>query len=236
MENAESYQHRVGEWMLACFGQKISDDKTERSHRFAEESLELVQSLGCTKEEVLKLVDYVFNRPVGEPSQEVGGVLVTLAALCRASKIDMDLSGETELNRVWKNIDKIREKQANKPQFSPLPEHTAYPDRAPFQISETTTARGFTLGKFVDLYGSECSIQKSSLATEDAIWLGVVDANPQVLHNDAKRLGIETTADSGWVDYPIPKEVSMTTRMHLSRDHVAALLPTLQRFVETGEI
>jgi hypothetical protein len=33
--------------------------------------------------------------------------------------------------------------------------------------------RGFDCGKFTDLYGEECSIQKSSLATSDTIWLGI---------------------------------------------------------------
>ena len=33
--------------------------------------------------------------------------------------------------------------------------------------------RGFKSGKFTDLYGEKCSIQKSSLATDDAIWLGI---------------------------------------------------------------
>lgn len=34
------------------------------------------------------------------------------------------------------------------------------------------TARGFLVGEFNDLYGRICSIQKSSLAEQDAIWLG----------------------------------------------------------------
>lgn len=32
--------------------------------------------------------------------------------------------------------------------------------------------RGFLRGQFTDRYGFPCSIQKSSLATEDCIWLG----------------------------------------------------------------
>lgn len=34
------------------------------------------------------------------------------------------------------------------------------------------TSRGFDLIEFVDHYGAACSLQKSSLATEDCIWLG----------------------------------------------------------------
>jgi hypothetical protein len=115
------YQSRVLEWMLSCFGAEISDDKIERNHRFLEESLELVQSTGCTRSEAHQLVDYVFDRPVGETFQEVGGVMVTLAALCLANRLDMDIAGETELSRIWTKVEQIRAKQAAKPKHSPLP-------------------------------------------------------------------------------------------------------------------
>jgi hypothetical protein len=115
------FQERVGEWMKACFTPEICADTVERNHRFLEESLELVQSLGCTKEDALMLVDYVFGRPVGEPTQEAGGVMVTLAALCLAAKLNMDSAGETELGRIWLKIEQIRAKQASRPKSSPLP-------------------------------------------------------------------------------------------------------------------
>ena len=40
-------------------------------------------------------------------------------------------------------------------------------------LKVTPTDRGFLRGEFVDLYGANCSIQESSLATDNAIWLGV---------------------------------------------------------------
>lgn len=118
---AEPFQNRVQPWLMACFGEMIAGDREERNHRFLEESLELVQSCGCTASEAHQLVDYVFGRPVGEPPQEVGGVMVTLAALCRASGIDMHAAGETELARIWTKVKAIRDKQAAKPKHSPLP-------------------------------------------------------------------------------------------------------------------
>ncbi len=124
-EPVGDFQLRVRAWMLECFGVEISNDRTERNHRFLEESLELVQSLGCTQSEAHQLVDYVFNRPVGEPTQEVGGVMVTLAALCLANSMDMAACGEVELNRIWGKVEQIRAKQAAKPKHSPLPEHPA---------------------------------------------------------------------------------------------------------------
>lgn len=117
-----SFQTRVAPWMQKCFGPVISNDVKERNHRFLEESLELVQSTGCTASEAHQLVDYVYGRPKGESHQEVGGVMVTLAALCLALGLDMHNAGEDELARIWTKIEKIRTKQAAKPDHSPLPE------------------------------------------------------------------------------------------------------------------
>ena len=112
-----SFQNRVGEWMHACFGPAISCDKVERNFRFLEEALELVQALGCSRDEALALVDYVWSRPAGQPRQEVGGVMVTLAALCNAQdhRTRMDECGSDELERCYQKIEKIRAKHAAKP-------------------------------------------------------------------------------------------------------------------------
>lgn len=117
----DSFQSRVQPWMMACFGPEISADTIERNHRFLEESLELVQALGCAQAEARQLVDYVYSRSTGEPRQEVGGVMVTLAALCLAQELDMHSAGEAELSRIWTKIKQIRAKQAAKPRNSPLP-------------------------------------------------------------------------------------------------------------------
>ena len=116
-----TFQHRVADWLATCFSMVICRDKTERNHRFLEESLELVQSLGCTQSEAHQLVDYVFGRPAGDPVQELGGVMVTVAALCSANDFDMNEAAEKELSRVWEKMDVIRAKQAAKPKHSPLP-------------------------------------------------------------------------------------------------------------------
>lgn len=125
---AVEFQGRVAPWMDACFGPEISADRIERNHRFLEEALELVQSTGCTASEAHQLVDYVYGRPAGETHQEIGGVMVTLAALCLAIGDDMHKAGETELARIWTKVEKIRAKQAAKPKHSPLP---ASPQPAP---------------------------------------------------------------------------------------------------------
>lgn len=126
---AAPFQSRVQPWLLECFGAEIAADRTERNHRFLEESLELVQAIGCTASEAHQLVEYVFGRPVGDPPQEVGGVMVTLAALCLANGLDMHDAGEVELSRISAPdlVAKIRAKQAAKPKHSPLPATPAAP-------------------------------------------------------------------------------------------------------------
>lgn len=112
-----SYQQGVREWVVDCFGPTIADDKAERCFRFLEEALELVQSVGATREQAARLVEYVYERPVGQPGQEVGGVMVTLAALVSAVGIDMQAEAERELKRISAHDvrEKIRRKQASKP-------------------------------------------------------------------------------------------------------------------------
>lgn len=117
-----TFQLRVRSWMFACFGPLIPFDKMERNHRFLEEALELVQAAECTKEEALALVKYVYGRPKGELHQEIGGVMVTLAALADAHGADLEICADVEQRRCWDKIMTIREKQAAKPKMSPLPE------------------------------------------------------------------------------------------------------------------
>ncbi|KDD09863.1 hypothetical protein [Bordetella bronchiseptica] len=127
---ADTFQARVQPWMMDCFGPEISADRQERNHRFIEEALELVQACGATASEAHQLVDYVFGRPIGEPAQEVGGVMVTLAALCLANGQDMHEAGDAELARISAPAirDKIRAKQAGKPKHSPLPQSAPVAD------------------------------------------------------------------------------------------------------------
>ena len=121
-----SFQERVDPWMQACFGVEISADKLERGDRLLEEVLELLQSGDYPSERIASLTKYVWSREIGEPAQEVGGVMVTLAAYCLAHGLNMHTAGETELTRIWTKVDKIRAKQAAKPKGSVLPQ--AWPE------------------------------------------------------------------------------------------------------------
>ena len=138
-----TYQARVHKWVVSCFGEAVAADGRERNHRFLEEALELVQSTGCTASEAQQLVDYVFGRDIGEPGQEVGGVMNTLAALCNAHGLDLEGEAEKELARVWTISDRIRAKHAAKPKHSPLPGALS---RAPEAGREEVQARDVMKG------------------------------------------------------------------------------------------
>jgi len=137
-----SFQQKVQPWLMACFGEMIAGDREERNHRFLEEALELVQACGCTASEAHQLVDYTYGRPIGELHQEVGGVMVTLAALCLANDADMHAAGWVELDRIWGKVEQIRAKQAAKPKHSQLPESS---------IAATSAAEGEVSEAFMKL-------------------------------------------------------------------------------------
>lgn len=117
----DHFQSRVEPWMDACFGREISMDRQERDDRLLEEVLELLQSADYPRDRINALIDYVYSRPKGEPHQETGGVMVTLAARCLAYGLDMHKAADDELARIWTKVDAIRAKQAAKPTGSALP-------------------------------------------------------------------------------------------------------------------
>jgi hypothetical protein len=103
------------------------------------------------------------------------------------------------------------------------------------KMKSKKTERGFGVITFKDRYEAECSLQDSSLATEPAIWLGVDDPKPVIMASEAAKFGVATEETTGWVTYPVPAEVNLTTRMHLTQKQVKALLPFLKHFAKTGD-
>jgi hypothetical protein len=111
------------------------------------------------------------------------------------------------------------------------------------------TGRGFDTVTFHDEYGHECSIQESSRAVfenDDGtvndplgwIWLGIDDAKPQIMKSVAKKMGMELPPGevSGWMPYPIPEDVLLTTRMHLNETQVRGLITRLTLWLKTGSL
>jgi hypothetical protein len=107
------YQRLIKKWLCDpnLVGEPQQFESIEnRSQRFFEEATELVQATGLTEEQCHTLVSYVFNRPVGWQPQEVGGVMVCLAALCE--RIDLNaatcLIKEAERIHQPEMIEKVR--------------------------------------------------------------------------------------------------------------------------------
>lgn len=111
-----SFQANVGLWIEKAFIHSLYSDTQERGDRLLEEVLELLQSKGYDPSRVATLVNYVFNRPVGDTPQEVGGVMITLAAYCHVANVNMHNCGWVELERINQPevLEKIRKKQEAK--------------------------------------------------------------------------------------------------------------------------
>lgn len=104
-------------------------------------------------------------------------------------------------------------------------------------ITYDKTQNGLLRANFADRNHNACSVQESSLAEEACLWLGMNEAHASIMAVDAEALGMDTKGqDWGWVPYPIPEQVLIPTRMHLTQEQVAALLPILQHFAATGEL
>jgi hypothetical protein len=72
------------------------------------------------------------------------------------------------------------------------------------------TSRGFSIRNFKDCNGDSCSIQASSIATKDMIWLGLDEGT----HVDGNCL----------------------SRMHIDKPLAKKLIKVLQKFVDTGDL
>ena len=116
-----SFQAGVGAWMEACFEPEVCADLTERGDRFAEEAVELLQSNGYDRNRLARIIGRVYSRPVGEPQQEVGGVMVTLAAYCGPMGVNLYSAATRELAHIWTRIEAIRGRQAEKRQLHEEP-------------------------------------------------------------------------------------------------------------------
>ena len=104
----------------------------------------------------------------------------------------------------------------------------------------TKTCRGFDLIEFKDKNNINCSLQKSSIAGEDCIWLGL--NNPDLKEFYPYPRNIEdsfiqiTKDDLDKLKHRPQNEIYINSRMHLTQTQAKELLPYIQRFIETGEL
>lgn len=111
-----TFQERIKSWLGQVFDAEVRNSVTERALRLCEEALELAQALECDRAQVHKLVDYVFDRDIGNVGQEIAGTMVTLAAVATAAGVDLEEVSLAEVKRIEQPeiIEKIRARQAEK--------------------------------------------------------------------------------------------------------------------------
>lgn len=104
------------------------------------------------------------------------------------------------------------------------------------KITFKGSSSGLIRASFKDGADNKCSLSESSAIDQPTIYLGVDDADPQIMNADALRLRLPASGANGWTSYYIPKEVSLTTKMRLTQEMVRELLGPLTYFAEHGKL
>ncbi len=92
-------QATVRDWISHVFGIRTLNLRF-RAVGVLEEALELAQACGYPKEKIAGLVEKVYANPPGEVGQEVGGVSISVLALCDTAGISADHCETVEIDRV----------------------------------------------------------------------------------------------------------------------------------------
>jgi hypothetical protein len=134
----DAFQKQVNYWTDKCFGEAARQDLDTRNRRLLEEVMELTQSGGLAREAAHQIVDFVHDRPADpDPRLQVGGALVTLAALATTHGVMLGAVADAELDAGWRKMDLIRAKQSEKPQ----PKASTAPEEKPVAEWSETNAQ-----------------------------------------------------------------------------------------------
>ena len=93
-------QEVVARWCAEAFGADHAASPTQRGVRLLEEAIELYQAVGGDRALAHKLLDFVFDRPVGAVAQEIGGTSLCLLALAAACGLSAETEEKREVERV----------------------------------------------------------------------------------------------------------------------------------------
>lgn len=95
-----TFQQRHRPAAIAAFGKAHMADIASVAGHLIEEAAETVQAAGLPEADALLRVRYVYSRPVGELSKEIGSVMSTLAGLANAVGVDMHRQAEADLVHI----------------------------------------------------------------------------------------------------------------------------------------
>jgi hypothetical protein len=220
-----SLQKRIAQWITACLGEECWDDMDDRTIRFLEEAVELAQALGIPEAAAHRVVSYVYDREIGEPPQEIAGVFLTLANVATCHNFDMTELAEKELARVWGKIDKVRAKQAGKPDL--LKGEPVDPD----MLSDAQRA---ALGDAVFRIDHSCGLMtpEDYARMEDAgrEWLqalvqsGLVEMTGTTMQGSAAyKAGLQAAADIIGTHLTIPGNAHLEASLRAARGSILSL-------------
>jgi hypothetical protein len=131
---APSFQRRAGAQIRKIVGGESATDPRERNYHFFQEAAELMRACDMTKGEMYAAIDYVFDRKIGSRTQEVGSVMIALAALCVVHKIDMFEAAEVELLEI---CDSERNRMQTAAKYNDRPDFAArVKDRTRFSAAD----------------------------------------------------------------------------------------------------
>lgn len=89
------------DWGKRCFGAEHMANRRLRALRLVEEAIELAQASNVDPEQLHSLIKSTYSRPVGDPYQELGGVVLTAASYAASQfSQDIDLVLLAETRRV----------------------------------------------------------------------------------------------------------------------------------------
>lgn len=98
--DTEILQTQIRLWVETRLGKEAMNPH-ERGMRSHEESTELFQALGGTREEAHRIVDHVFDKEPGVISQELGGAALTLIAAAEGCSYNLGACANAELYRIF---------------------------------------------------------------------------------------------------------------------------------------
>src|SRR5580765_5431162 len=71
-----------------------------RTMRLLEEALELAQAEGVTGPEASIILNQVYDKPIGDPYKELGGVLITAATYAGVARFNLEEAFYDEFERI----------------------------------------------------------------------------------------------------------------------------------------
>lgn len=131
MTNSKVLSQLILNWAASTWGD-TAYNPTERAMRMFEEAAETAQAMNLTEEVCSMILTRTFKRPKDDPRKEIGGLLVTVYALCAILDISPSEALATELTRMLsKSKEELRKKHQDKVDAGTATKH---PDYSPPRI------------------------------------------------------------------------------------------------------